>query len=34
LIRIAATGIKVDCIVTSPPFYGQREAEVNAHYVR
>ncbi len=25
LRRIAATGIKVDCIVTSPPFYGQRD---------
>jgi site-specific DNA-methyltransferase (adenine-specific) len=25
LQRIAATGLKVDCIVTSPPFYGQRD---------
>jgi len=25
LARIAASGLKVDCIITSPPFYGQRD---------
>lgn len=25
LLQIAASGLKVDCIVTSPPFYGQRD---------
>ena len=26
---LADAGIQVDCIVTSPPFYGQRDYEVN-----
>ncbi|MFM8573153.1 MAG: DNA-methyltransferase [Pirellula sp.] len=27
--RLAASGIKIDCIVTSPPFYGQRDYGVS-----
>lgn len=29
LRHIAASGVKVDCIVTSPPFYGQRDYAVD-----
>jgi site-specific DNA-methyltransferase (adenine-specific) len=29
LNRLVAAGLQVDCIVTSPPFYGQRDYEVD-----
>ena len=29
LRRLADAGLQVDCIVTSPPFYGQRDYEVD-----